>query len=72
MIPEKIRDRLGFTTGQEFVVVGNRDGVILKSVKPPSLKDFNILISRARQQARRYGLKKKDVVAAIARVRGRR
>jgi len=70
VIPEEIRDRLGLKAGTQFVVVGNRDVVILKAVSAPSVKEFNDLIGRARRQARRAGLRKSDVEAAVARVRG--
>ena len=70
VIPEEIRDRLGLKAGTQFVVVGNRDVVILKAISAPSVKEFNDLIGQARQQARRAGLRKADVEAAVARVRG--
>ncbi len=70
VIPEEIRDRLGLKAGTQFVVLGNRDVVILKAISAPSVKEFNDLIGRARQQARRAGLRKSDVEAAVARVRG--
>jgi len=70
VIPEEIRDRLGLKAGTQFVVVGNRDVVILKAISSPSVKEFNDLIGQARQQARRSGLRKSDVEAAVARVRG--
>jgi AbrB family looped-hinge helix DNA binding protein len=70
VIPEEIRDRLGLKAGTQFVVVGNRDVVILKAISAPSVKEFNDLLGRARQQARRAGLRKSDVEAAVARVRG--
>ena len=70
VIPEEIRDRLGLKAGTQFVVVGNRDVVILKAISAPSVKEFDDLIGRARQQARRAGLRKSDVEAAVARIRG--
>ena len=70
VIPEEIRDRLGLKAGTQFVVVGNRDVVILKAISAPSVKEFNDLIGQARQQARRAGLRKSDVEAAVARVWG--
>jgi AbrB family looped-hinge helix DNA binding protein len=70
VIPEEIRDRLGLKAGTQFVVVGNRDVVILKTIAAPSVETFNDLIGQARQQARRAGLKKSDVDAAVAKVRG--
>lgn len=69
VIPEEIRDRLGLKAGTQFVVVGNRDVVILKAISAPSVKEFNDLVGQARQQARRAGLKKSDIEAAVARVR---
>ena len=70
VIPEEIRDRLGLKAGTQFVVVGNRDVVILKTIAAPPVEEFNDLIGQARQQARRAGLKKSDVDAAVAKVRG--
>ena len=72
VIPEAIRDRLGFRSGTQFGVVGDRDVVILKAISAPSMKEFDNLIVQARQQARKSGLKKSDVEAAVAKVRGRK
>ena len=72
VIPEEIRDRLGLQTGTQFVVVGDRDVVILKAISAPSMKEFDNLIAQARQQARRSGLRKSDIDAAVAKVRGRK
>jgi hypothetical protein len=63
-------------TGSGFVrarslVVGERDVVILKVIAPPSMSSFDSLISTARKQARRAGLKKSDVAAAVAKARRR-
>ena len=72
VIPEEIRERLGLKAGSQFVVVGDKDTVILKSISPPSMKEFDELIAEARKQARRVGLKRADINAAVAEVRGRR
>jgi AbrB family looped-hinge helix DNA binding protein len=72
VIPEEIRDRLGLQSGTQFVVVGDRDVVILKAISAPSMKEFNNLIARARQQARKSGLKKSDIDTAVAKVRGQK
>jgi AbrB family looped-hinge helix DNA binding protein len=72
VIPEEIRDRLGLQTGTQFVVVGDRDVVILKAISEPSMREFDNLIVQARQQARKSGLKRLDVDAAVAKVRGRK
>jgi AbrB family looped-hinge helix DNA binding protein len=72
VIPEEIRNRMGLQSGTQFVVVGDRDVVILKTISVPSMKEFDNLIAQARQQARKSGLRKSDVDAAIAKVRGRK
>jgi AbrB family looped-hinge helix DNA binding protein len=72
VIPEEIRDRLGLKAGTQFVVVGDRDMVILKAISAPSLKEFDDLIGDVRRQARRAGLRKSDVEAAVAGVRGQK
>lgn len=72
VIPEEIRKRLGLKPGAQFVVVGDRDVVILKAISPLSMDDFNDLISEARRQARGAGMKRSDIARAVSAVRGRR
>lgn len=71
VIPEEIRNRLGLKPGSRFVVVGQRDVVILKALSPPSMDQFDKLIAEARRQAKRAGMKKSDVSSAVKRVRGK-
>jgi len=70
VIPEEIRKRLGLKAGSQFVVVGDKDTVILKTISPPSMKEFNALVKEARRQARKAGLKKSDITSAVSKVRG--
>lgn len=72
VIPENVRNRLRLESGAQFVVVGNGDVVILKTITPPAMRDFDVLISKARRQARASGLARSDVVRTIAKVRGRK
>jgi AbrB family looped-hinge helix DNA binding protein len=69
VIPEEIRDRLGLKAGVQFVVIGERDVVILKALSPPSMKEFSDLISRTRKQARIVGMKRLDIAKAISKAR---
>ena len=43
VIPEEIRSRLGLREGTQFVVVGDRDVVILKTIAPPAMAEFDEL-----------------------------
>ncbi len=72
VIPEDIRKRLGLEAGSQFVVVAGKDAVILKTISPPSMDEFDGLILEARRQARKAGMKQSDIKEAIAKVRGHR
>lgn len=72
VIPETIRKRLGLVAGAQFVVVAGEEAVILKPVVPPSLDEFDELLAEARRQARRLGLKQRDVKEAVRKARERR
>ncbi len=70
VIPEEIRKRLGLKAGSRFIVLGDKDTVILKTISPPSMKDFDDLIKEARRQAKQAGLKRLDIASAVAKARG--
>jgi len=69
VIPEEIRARLGLKAGAQFVVVGDRDVVILKVLEPPALSEFAALTARARRAAKQAGLTRSDVAKAVTKVR---
>ena len=69
VIPEEIRNRLHLSAGSQFIVMGEGDAVIFKTLTAPSMKDFDGLIQRARRQAKHAGLKPSDVTKAVSAVR---
>lgn len=69
VIPEDIRNRLGLEAGAQFVVVGDNDVVIFKTIQKPSMSEFDGLVRQARQQARTAGMKRTDISKAISGVR---
>ncbi len=71
VIPENIRKQLNLRAGAQFVVVGDKDVVILKNISPPSLDEFNDLIAVARKKGKQAGLKKSDIKDAILKARGK-
>jgi len=71
VIPEEIRQQLGLETGAQFIVMGEDDVVILKTIAPPSRKDFANLVAKARSEARNAGLTKQDVKRAIKKARAK-
>src|SRR3984885_3323873 len=71
VIPEEIRNDLGLSEGDQFVVIGEGDSVILKTITPPRIEEFHKLLSQARSAAKRAGSKRADLKSAIAKVRHR-
>ena len=69
VIPEAIRKALGLKSGCQFLVLGEKDAVILKTVSAPSRQAFSGLVAKARKAAKKAGLKPKDVTAAVAKTR---
>jgi len=69
VIPENIRKQLNLKAGAQFVVVGEKDVVILKNISPPSLDEFDALIADARKKGKQAGLKRSDIKDAILNAR---
>lgn len=69
VIPEEVRIRLGWKTGDQFLVMSDKDVVILKTLTPPSMNEFDSLVKEARNQAKSVGLKKSDIAKAVAKSR---
>ena len=67
-----IRKQLNLKAGAQFVVIGEKDVVILKNITPPPIDEFGDLIAEARKKGKQAGIKKADINDAIQKVRGKR
>lgn len=72
VIPEAVRQRLGLETGCQFVVLGEKDAVILKTISAPSKREFSGLLAKAHKAAQKAGLQSRDIAETIAKVRGKK
>lgn len=72
VIPEEIRKRLDLKAGSRFIVVGDKDTLILKAITAPSIDELDDLIKEARKKARMAGMKRSDIEAAIAEARAQK
>lgn len=72
VIPENIRKQLNLKAGAQFVVIGEKDVVILKNIAQPSLDEFGVLIAEARKKGKQAGIKKSDINDAILEARGKK
>ena len=65
VIPDAVRRRLNLEPGVEFVVLAEDDAIVLKRIRTPAMRDFDTIVARARQAARRAGLRRSDTADAI-------
>ena len=71
VIPEAIRTELGLEPGAQFVVLAERDVVILKRIDAPPRREVRALAAKVRRQARQAGARPADVERAVRDVRRR-
>lgn len=69
VIPEDIRKALGLEVGARFVVMGDRDTVVLKRIGVPAKSELRAMLTKIRAQARRAGIKPSDIRDAIRHAR---
>ena len=72
VIPESVRNELKLSAGTQFAVLGKGDVVVLKHIKPPRLEEFAKIRAEVRKQARKAGMTKSAVSAAVRKVRKRK
>lgn len=49
---------MNLKAGAQFIIAGDKDADILKSITHPSIEKFDELIAKARQDGKKAGLKK--------------
>lgn len=65
VIPEDIRDKMGLHSGDQFLVLAEKDVVILKIVTRPSMNEYKSLIIKARKSAKASGMTIESIKSAI-------
>ena len=69
VLPKKIRTSLNLGAGTKFVVVSEKNAILLKPIREPSLAEFDALLSRAQKWAEAVGITEAEVGAAVRTVR---
>ena len=72
VIPEEIRERLGLKQGAQFIVMGEGDAIILKTIASPSVKDSDEILARTAAAAKREGMRQSDIKESIKNYRTQR
>ena len=57
VIPEDVRNKVGLHTGDQFVVVADKDVVILKIIKKPSAQEFTRLVAQSQKGSKKSRFK---------------
>ena len=71
VIPQDIRERMHLEEGEKFVVIGEEDTILLKKLEQPSFKNFDKLLKKTREFAKKNEITPKNVEEAIQRVRNK-
>ncbi len=69
VIPEEIREQMNLHVGDQFLVLAEDDVVVLKTISYSDKNEFNFLLKKARNVAKKAGLKKNDIKVAIKEAR---
>ena len=70
VIPQSFREEMGIHKGDKFMVLARGDMFVLKKLQAPSMEDFDRMLKKAHDHAKKHGLQPSDVEDAIRRVRG--
>lgn len=70
VIPQPFREEIGLHKGDKFMVLKRGDMLVLKRLHAPSRDDFERMMKKAQEHAKRHGLQPSDVDEAIRKVRG--
>ena len=71
VIPQTFREEMGIHKGDKFMVLKRGDMLVLKKLTAPSTEDFDRMLKKAHEHARKHELQPDDAEDAIRRVRGR-
>jgi len=69
VLPKKIRTALNLEAGTQFAVFSDKDNILLKPIKMPSIAEFDSLVEKAQAWAAEAGISESDIDAAIKAVR---
>lgn len=72
VIPQIFREHLRLKKGEKFIVVEQGGTILLKRLTPPTKDEFEELLRKTHEHARKHGITRKDVEEAIKAVRAKK
>ena len=71
VIPQSLRDEMGIHKGDKFMVLRRGDMFVLKKLRAPSMEDFDKMLQKGHEHAKKHGFQPSDAENAIRKVRSR-
>lgn len=69
VLPKNVRDALSLETGSKLIVLTDGDNILLKPIIAPDLDEFNNLMKKSQEWAKKVGMTENDIDEAISAVR---
>ena len=69
VIPQSLRDEMGVHKGDKFMVLRKGDMLVLKKIQAPSKEEFENMIKKAHDHAKKHNLTPNDLDEAIKKAR---
>lgn len=69
VIPQLFRDNLKLKKGEKFMVVEQKGTIMLRRLEPPTRDEFEELLDKTHELAKKHGVTQRDVEKAIRIVR---
>ncbi|MEK6860102.1 MAG: AbrB/MazE/SpoVT family DNA-binding domain-containing protein [Nanoarchaeota archaeon] len=74
VIPQRLREKLGFLEGEKFIVMGEEGTLILKRIEKPSkedlIKKLDMITEKTRKKVEKSGIKESDISKIVHKTRG--
>jgi len=71
VIPQVFREHLKLEKGEKFIVVEQGDSIVLRRLKAPTKTEFEELLKKTHEFAKKKGLTEKDMWDAIKKTRSK-
>ncbi len=71
VIPQLFREHLKLVKGEKFIVVEQGDAIVLRRLKAPTKNEFEDLMIKTHEFAKKHGLTEKDMWEAIKKARNK-
>jgi len=69
VIPQSVRKQMSLNKGEKLIVIQKEGLILFKRLEPPKLEDFEKLLKKTHEHAKKHRLTEKDMWTAIKKTR---